>query len=39
MIFLEIFIHTQELGFGQGSKTQKDILGLWVDIRRGLQNF
>jgi hypothetical protein len=39
VIFLEIFIHTQELGCGQGGKTQKGILGLWVDIRRGLQNF
>jgi hypothetical protein len=35
----EIFIHTKELSCGQGGKTQKDILGLWVDIRRGLQNF
>jgi hypothetical protein len=39
MIFLKISIHTQELGCGQRGKTQKDILGLWVDIRRGLLNF
>jgi hypothetical protein len=32
-------MRTQKLGCGQGGKTQKDILGLWVDIRRGLQNF
>jgi hypothetical protein len=39
VIILEIFIHTQELGCGQGGDTQKYILGLLVDIRQGLQNF
>jgi hypothetical protein len=39
VIFLKTIIHSQELGCGQGGKAQKDILGLWLDIRRSLQNF
>jgi hypothetical protein len=36
VFFFEIFIHTQSVGLWSMRYTQKDILGLWVDIQRGL---